>query len=151
MDASGFTYQQQPISQQFSYQFPPNISPLGSDPAVAPATASHTDTPKVNGKKKHMSYATAAKYAIGKPVYNLDLALGLAYHSLNDLALIYNIMVLSAVPNNQIISTVSIQIGPVLEGTKIKYSKRKKTYLELVFCSIEALNSWKDKLLMIIG
>src|SRR6266487_1612050 len=46
---------------------------------------------------------------------------------------------------------IIIQIGPVLEGAKMKYSKGKRTHLELVFCSIEALNSWKDKPLTIIG
>src|SRR6266487_1753638 len=151
MDASGSSYQQQLVPQQFSHQSPPHTPALGSDPTVALATASHTNASKANSKEKHTSYATAAKYAMGKPVYNLDLASGPAYHSLNDLALIYNITALQAVPDNQIVSTVSIQIGPVLEGAKMKYSKGKRTHLELVFCSIEALNSWKDKSLTIIG
>src|SRR6266487_3182494 len=46
---------------------------------------------------------------------------------------------------------IIIQIGPVLEGAKMKYSKGKRTHLELVFCSIETLNSWRDKPLTIIG
>jgi hypothetical protein len=88
---------------------------------------------------------------MGKPVYNLDLASEPAYHYLNDLALIYNITSLSAVPDNQIILTINVQIGAVLEGAKMKYSKGKRTHLELVFCSKEALDSWKNKQLTVIG
>jgi hypothetical protein len=96
-----------------------------------------------------MLFANITRYAIDKPTYNEIERIELVYQTSSQFSLIYDILLVPQISNNQIISSVNIQIGSVIDRTKMKYTSGKRLHLELVFITQEAVNSWEDKPLTI--
>jgi hypothetical protein len=125
-----------------------NLSKSGNE---LNANLPSTKSGKSKGKSKQISYALAAKYALGKPTFNSDEGFGPAYQSKNKNTLIYCIDSITEVPDNQVVSSVNLQIGKALHGLHMKYTKAKRSHLELVFVSEEAVDNWVGQPITIAG
>ncbi|CAG8696707.1 5585_t:CDS:1, partial [Ambispora gerdemannii] len=102
-------------------------------------------------RKKPSSYANAARYALGKPTYNIAKDSGIFLQTDSDFPLIYDISQLQLIPDNQLISSSHLQFGADAFGAKLKYIHGKRTYLEVAFASEESQLKWEDKILVIAG
>ena len=67
------------------------------------------------------------------------------------MAVIFNIEELQKVPDNQLLSLFNLQIGKVMNGAKLKYANGKRTHLEAALVSEEAVQTWINKKLTILG